>query len=137
MNAAGIAMFSEASFLRHQRKLVIPVIDEWWCWMHNVIFNGSERQSLQVCGDGQYDSPGFSAKYMCYSIQDISSGYIVHMEFMDERMCDMVSTRMEPAGCIKSIEKLSEESHVECLVTDASSTIIDLMSKYTYEHTKN
>ncbi len=71
MNAAGIAMFSEASFLRHQRKLVIPVIDEWWCWIHYVIFNGSERQSLQVCGDGQYDSPGFSAKYMCAILSKI------------------------------------------------------------------
>lgn len=130
MNSARISMFSKATFLRHQRKLCIPVINEWWDWMQNVAQNDIGARPCQIAGDGQCDSPGFSAKYMCYSLQDIASKYIIHMEFMDKRMRDKVSTRMEPVACIKSLQAVTEKLNVEEVVTDASRTIISEMSKY-------
>ena len=129
MNSAGISMFSKATFLRHQKKLCIPVVNEWWDWMQDVVQNDIGTRPCQIAGDGQCDSPGFSAKYMCYSLQEIASKYIVHMEFMDKRMCDRVSTRMEPVACTKSLQAVTKTLNVEEVVTDASRTIITEMSK--------
>ena len=39
-------------------------------------------RSVNLAGD----SPGFSAKYLTYFVQDINSSFVVHAEIMDKRM---------------------------------------------------
>ena len=35
------------------------------------------NEDLTVCGDGQCDSPGFSAKNLCYYIMEMIAGYVI------------------------------------------------------------
>ena len=48
-----------------QKLYCAPVIDEWWENMREELCAQFANEDLTVCGDGQCDSPGFSAKNLC------------------------------------------------------------------------
>ena len=58
----GFSFISPSTFFRVQTLYCIPVIDDWWQWMRGEVLVEFENEKLVVSGDGQCDSPGFSAK---------------------------------------------------------------------------
>ena len=77
-----------------------------------------------VCGDGQCDSPGHTAKNLCYFLMELVSGYILEVEVTDKRHVNLVSVNMEKRALqIKGVLNIVE------IVTDASSTIKKLIGK--------
>ena len=45
--------------------------------------------------DGQCDSPGHTAKNLCYFLMELVSGYILEAEVKDKRHVNLMSVNME------------------------------------------
>ena len=46
-------------------------------------------------GDGQCDSPGFTAKNLCYFLMEMTTGYIIDLEVLDKREEELKSVNMD------------------------------------------
>ena len=67
----GLSFISNSTFHRMQRLYCVPAIDEWWEWIRGELIQQFRGEKLVLCGDGQCDSPGFSAKNLCYIIMEL------------------------------------------------------------------
>ena len=76
-------------------------------------FNDAELKAsgkdIVVSGDGQIDSPGFSAKYCTYTLMDIDLYYILDVKVVDVRHAQLKSSVMEKVGCKQALEACNEE----------------------------
>ena len=81
----GLYFISKSTFFRFQRLYCLSVINDWWIWQQNVIVSELRGKQLVVCGDGQCDSPGHSAKTLCYFLMEMATDYIVEVEVLDKR----------------------------------------------------
>lgn len=86
-------------------------------------------EKLVLCGDGQCDSPGFSAKNLCYFLMELVSEYILEVEVVDKRHVDMKSTAMEKKALQQSLTRLKQVLDVVEISTDASVTIKKLIGE--------
>ncbi|XP_015750072.1 PREDICTED: uncharacterized protein LOC107329929 isoform X2 [Acropora digitifera] len=67
--ALGMQIISEASFLRFQKHCAAPVIEEVWLEMNELVKQiFKDYEEICLCGDGQNDSPGHSARYCVYTL---------------------------------------------------------------------
>ena len=81
----GLSFISKTTYYQAQRIYLIPAVTEWWKWKQGEIFRGLQNKDLLVCGDGQCDSPGFTAKNLCYYLMEMTTSYIIDVEVMGER----------------------------------------------------
>ena len=88
------------------------------------------NENLVLSGDGQCDSPGFSAKNLCYFLMELVSGYILEVEIVDKRHVNMKSSCMERQALKNALEQLKGVLNIVEVYTDASSTIKKLLGKY-------
>ena len=78
---------------------------------------------MRAIGDGQSDSPGYSAKYGTYTVMDQATGYILDMEVVHESETDHNSNAMEP-GLRRILKRLHEASvAVSMIATDRSPSV--------------
>ena len=82
-NFLGLSFISDSTFYRMQRLYFIPAIDEWWSWQREQLIKEFLDNPVIVCGDGQCDSPGHTAKNLCYFLMELVSGYILEVEVRD------------------------------------------------------
>ena len=101
-----LGFISKSSYFRMQKLYLLPAVNEWWEWMRGKLMNEFRGQDIIVSGDGQCDSPGFSAKNLCYFIMEVSSKYILHVQIVDKRHVSLVSANMEVEGLKKSLTKV-------------------------------
>ena len=123
-----LAFVSKSSYFRIQRVYLLPAVGEWWGWMRGQLMDEFRGQEVVCSGDGQCDSPGFSAKNLCYFIE-VRSKYILQVQIVDKRYVGLVSSNMEVEGSKKSLKKLQEDLNVVELVTDASSSVKKLLGR--------
>ena len=81
------------------------------------------NQKVVVGGDGQCDSPGFTAKNLCYFLMELTSGYILEIEVRDKRHVGLASTNMEKVALKNALTRLKRVLDVVEVATDASSSI--------------
>ena len=93
------------------------------------IFRRLQNKDIVVCGDGQCDSPGFTAKNLCYYLMEMTTRCIIDVEVMDKRQVDMRSVNMEKEALLKILRRLKDILHLVELVTDASASIKKAMGK--------
>ena len=73
----------------------------YFCNFKNVIyFQDYALQEYKDCklivaGDGRCDSPGSSAKFCSYSLMDVSTSKVLHVETIDKREVQLQSPNME------------------------------------------
>ena len=91
----GLSFLSESTFYRMQRLYLFPAVEEWWGWMREELIQEFVNEKVVVGGDGQCDSPGFTAKNLCYFLMELTSGYILEVEVRDKRHVGLASTNME------------------------------------------
>lgn len=108
----GLSFISNTTYYRAQRIYLIPAAKQ-----------GLQNKDLVVSGDGQCDSPGFTAKNLCYYLMEITTTYIIDVEVMDKRQVDMRSVNMEKEALLKILRRLKDILHLVELVTDASASI--------------
>ena len=125
----GLSLFSDATFFRMQRLYLIPVVNEWWSWQREQILKEFFDKEVIVCGDGQCDSPGHTAKNLCYFLMELVSGYILEVEVNDKHHVNLVSVNMEKNALRSALQQLRGILNVVEIVTDASSTIKKLIGK--------
>ena len=125
----GLSFISKSTFFRYQRLYCIPVINEWWTCQQEVIRNDLKENELVVSGDGQCDSPGHSAKNLCYFMMEINSSYIIDLEVLDKRQTELKSANMEREALKIILKRLTNVLNIVEVVTDASSSIIKMIGK--------
>lgn len=81
-------------------------------------------------GDGQCDSPGHTAKNLCYFLMELVSGYILEIEVRDKRHGSLASSNMEKQALQNALQNLQVSLNIVEVVTDASSTIKQLLGKH-------
>lgn len=126
----GLAFPSKAAFFRMQGLYIFPAVEEWWSWMRNELIREFAGKDIVVAGDGQCDSPGFSAKNLCYFLMEVTTSYILETEVRDKRHVGLSSVNMEKEGLRNALEWLSRVLNVVEIVTDASASIKKLICKY-------
>lgn len=63
--------------------------------MRAELLKGFLGEKVVVGGDGQCDSPGFTAKNLCYFLMQITLGYILEVEIRDKRHVGLASTNIK------------------------------------------
>lgn len=63
--------------------------------MRAELLKGFLGEKVVVGGDGQWDSPGFTAKNFCYFLMQITLGYILEVEIMDKRHVGLASKNIK------------------------------------------
>jgi len=81
-NLMELPTLSRPSFSEHVSSWLYPVIYRMYSERRDIIFDGLKKrnadgQSVVLCGDAQFDSPGFSAKYCTYTIMDCKTNEVV------------------------------------------------------------
>jgi len=88
-----VATFLNMKFMSYtpfydiQRANLIPVIMETWKTHQQCLFAELRHTEnpLRLCGDGRMDSPGFSAKYCCYTLMDMDTDKVLTFAVVDVR----------------------------------------------------
>ena len=76
-----------------------------------------------VCGDGQCDSLGHTAKNLCYFLMELVSDYILEVEVRDKRHVGLASTNMKRQALQNALQRLCASIKIVEVVTDASTSI--------------
>ena len=128
-NFLGLSFISKSTFYRMQRLYLIPCISEWWNWQREQLIHDFLEKEIVVCGDGQCDSPGHTAKNLCYFLMELVTGYILEVEVRDKRHVGLASSNVEKQALQIALQRLQQSLSVAELVTDASSSIKKLIGK--------
>lgn len=102
-----LVSISSTTYYKCIKDCIAPVILDFWEKHKQKNFEEArQRDSISISGDGQYDSPGFSAKYVTYSIMDLKTNKI-----LDFVLCQrgLVEGDLEKAACEKALEKVTKE----------------------------
>ena len=102
----GLKIISRSTFMRVQKRCVIPVIEQFWTKMKETVWHVFEGESTILCGDGRNDSPGHSAKYCVYVLMEQFVDVIVDLIVVDKRETGGVSTNIEVFGLKKLLERI-------------------------------
>ncbi|XP_063909811.1 uncharacterized protein LOC135127297 [Zophobas morio] len=107
--AMGLLTVSATTFYSVVRRFVGPVIRQVFSEQRSAIFasiKSEENVETRISGDGQYDSPGFCAKYATYSIMDLNTTKVIDFMVIQK---GMVTGDLEKAACDKILHKLIHE----------------------------
>ena len=125
----GLSFLSESTFYQMQRLYLFPAVEEWWSWIRGELLKEFSDEKVVVGGDGQCDSPGFTAKNLCYFLMELTSGYILEIEVRDKRHVGLASTNMEKVALQNALTRLKRVLDVVEVATDASSSIKKLIGE--------
>lgn len=112
-----------------QQLYLIPCINEWWSWQREQLVQEFIAKEIVVCGDGHCDSPGHTAKNLCYFLMELVSGYILEVEVQDKRHVSLASSKVEKQALQNALQRLQRSLSVVEVVTDASPSIKKLIGK--------
>lgn len=126
----GLEFISASTFQRVQKLYCVPVIEEWWQNMREELWAQFADEELIVCGDGQCDSPGFSAKNLCYYVMEMATGYVIEIEVLDKRHVGLKSSTMEKKALNNCLQRLQADLNVIEVCTDASTSIKKLIGMF-------
>ena len=77
-NCLGLSIFSHTTYDIIQRDFVAPVVFNTWNTQQTLLIQEmTSRSSIRLAGDGRSNSPGFSAKYLTYSLLDCDNFFVV------------------------------------------------------------
>ncbi|GMR31215.1 hypothetical protein PMAYCL1PPCAC_01410, partial [Pristionchus mayeri] len=123
---SGISPISSTTFHRLKKHYVRPAVDElFWRTQGALIDSIRERiakgEKIHLCGDGSFDSRGYSAAYCRYFILNAETGEVLHYIIMHKTDTGSSST-MEVAALEQGLNELalviSGIDGIASLVTD-------------------
>ncbi|KAK3727220.1 hypothetical protein QZH41_020354 [Actinostola sp. cb2023] len=91
--------------------------------MRMKILNDIRAEDAILSGDGLCDTPGHTAKYLCYYLLDHVKNLVIDVEIVDKTQTQGKSSIMERFALDKSLVSLQDTINIVEVVTDASSTI--------------
>ena len=93
-----------------------------------------KEKDVVVSGDGQCDSPGHFAKNLCYFLMEMDTSYIIDLQIVDKRETNLKSSNMEREALKLILQRLRNILNIVEVATDASSSIIKMIGKFSAEH---
>ncbi|XP_067659703.1 uncharacterized protein [Haliotis asinina] len=108
------------TFFNHQRTLLHPVIERVWKEEQRMLLDEIRftEEPLILGGDGRADTPGHNAKFGSYTLMELSTSKVVHVELVQSNEVKN-SNAMEKEGLTRSVHFLREEEmHIPTIVTD-------------------
>lgn len=123
-------IFSRTIYDRHINRYFTPVVNFAWYKKQNEILENIRNSSdvTWLAGDGQFDSPGFCAKFVTYSIMDLNTGYIIDFSIIQK---GMVKGDLEKSACNYVLNELIENKKISnhLFLTDRHVGIRSMMKK--------
>jgi hypothetical protein len=114
-----LKFISHTTYYKIINEYVAPVIhDTWNNERDEYIGTLQENQNydFRLCGDGQFDSPGHCAKYLCYTLMEVNTNKIVDFVLLQKKI---VTGDLEKQACNMVLGRLIEDNvSVKMLVTD-------------------
>lgn len=105
--------FSRTSYDKIIKCYIGPVVYNVWTYhKQDNINNLKTLSNIWLAGDGQYDSPGFCAKYCFYSVMDLNSSKIIDFQLVQKWM---VKGDLKRAACEMLLQKLIVE-YYDCKI---------------------
>jgi hypothetical protein len=99
-----LLFLSKTAYNNLLKKYIYPVIKcNWFMQRKKILSEISKSEKVMLAGDGQHDSPGFSAKYCVYSVMDCVTSYIVDFVVVQKGICKEV---LEKYGCDFILDRL-------------------------------
>lgn len=130
----GIEIFGQTSYNRAQNLYIFKAIDHSWQENNGNVIKELSGKPLFLLGDGQCDSPGFSAKYSTYTFMDLFYKKIVDFELVQVSQTTS-SVAMEKFGFQKSLDRLIEEKlDIQFVGTDRHTGITKLLNNEKYQN---
>jgi hypothetical protein len=75
-----LKFISHTTYYKIINEYVAPVIHDTWNNERDEYIGTlqeNKNYDLRLCGDGQFDSPGHCAKYLCYTLMEVNTNKIV------------------------------------------------------------
>ncbi|XP_008188913.1 uncharacterized protein LOC103311124, partial [Acyrthosiphon pisum] len=114
-----LSFFSRPVYDKIIKRYTGPVICNIWEDQKKSTINSikNSENDIWLAGDGQYDSPGFCAKYCIYSVMDLRSGKIVDFKLVQK---GMVKGDLERKGCELLLNDLTKNQNfnIKLFLTD-------------------
>ncbi|XP_069472905.1 uncharacterized protein [Ambystoma mexicanum] len=123
----GIHFIAKTQFYKYQTDYLFPAISEAWRMEKMSMESTFAGKRFRLAGDGQCDSPGFSAKYCTYHFQDMESKKIVSSVVVQVSQSTS-SVAMEKVGFVASLQELQSRGMViDLIATDRHVSIAKTM----------
>ena len=130
-----LACFGKSFYYELQSSIMERVV--WFSWLVNqkeeikkCKKSKAQGKRLDCAGDGQYDSPGFTACYCTYTIQDLESNAIIGL-YVAQKQQVKSSAEMEPYACKTLLMHLAwdHDLFVDTFTTDRSTSIKSMIDE--------
>ncbi|KAF8372509.1 hypothetical protein PRIPAC_78938 [Pristionchus pacificus] len=132
---SGISTLSSQTFHRMKKLYIIPAVNEHFFNSQAIIIEGireriAKGERIHLCGDGSFDSRGYSAAWCRYFLLDAESGVALHYVLIHKSDTGSSST-MEVAALERSLNELSlmigGTEGIASVVTDRHGSVIKMM----------
>ena len=132
----GLKFLSERVFYRHQERYLFPVVNDAWKREEaTVIEELSNKDIVNLNGDGRSDSPGHSAKYGTYTMMETNTGKIATFNVV--QVSEVTSSNaMEKEGFLRCLNTLEDTVNISCITTDRHTSITSTMAN-DFSHIKH
>lgn len=114
-----LSFFSRPVYDKIIKRYTGPVICNIWEDRKKSTIDSikNSENDIWLAGDGQYDSPGFCAKYCIYSVMDLRSGKIADFKLVQK---GMVKGDLERKGCELLLNDLTKNQNfnIKLFLTD-------------------
>lgn len=121
-NILGLKSISNNTFYTIIKRYVVPEIKTFWLNERNLYFKNASE--VRLAGDGQFDSPGYCAKYVTYTTMDIDSGKIVDFVVLQK---GQVVGELEKPACETLLNRLLKHIKISLFVSDRHRGIRKMM----------
>ena len=107
-----LAFFGKTSYFAIQKSYLVPVVMTRWkeeetALAEELLTRVDNGEEIRIAGDGQCDSPGYSAKYCTYSLMDQQSGKVVTLNVQQVSECTS-SVAMETEAFAACVGNMAE-----------------------------
>ncbi|XP_070550648.1 uncharacterized protein [Ptychodera flava] len=124
-----LEFIGKSTYFLNQKNYVSPSINAAWEEEQRTIIQDNSRTTVNICGDGRCDSPGYSAKYCTYTVIDEESSKILNFSLVQSSEVGS-SSRMEKEGCKRVVDYLTSANiNINILATDRHVQIRSMLLK--------
>ncbi|XP_038134321.1 uncharacterized protein LOC119778938 [Cyprinodon tularosa] len=127
-----LQLLKRTAYYSLQSTYMIPVIQEAYTEMQEEILSELRETEAagghtDICGDARSDSPGYSAKYTCYSFMEDATKKVIMSDLIQVTEATS-STAMEPVGFRRGLDRLLDSGvGVYVVTTDRAPSIRKIM----------
>jgi transposase-like protein len=126
-----VAVACRSTMYTLQSVFVNPIVYTYWNSMRQALMEKFRMSGkpINISGDGQFDSPGFNARYCFYSVIEATTNKVLDFYVADKSQTEY-SSRMEPFATKMLLARLYKEKiEVKVCTTDRSGQLKSLMKE--------